>query len=630
MSGVTNSICRFCHNWTSWWLTLDRQWLDSQRDGDCKYCRFLAQIVSPHVSGREFDLTMMSCPGTRPLIQLRVDGNLEVLLGLYLDHESEEFRLVPFCPTSPYPRSDSDECFQFLRGCLRECLSSHQFCTPAPSPPSLPRRILKIERKGRWPPSGDEKVLRLCEDEADRAHYVALSHCWGNHQPLRALLSNRQMLMEGISFSQLLAVFQDAIHVCIRMEIDYLWIDSLCIIQNDDKDWETESAKMCDYYENAIFTISASSSRDGSVPFLRQRPEMWRPQYFRYVESSGRPINVIAQRIARAGGYLSTTRQAIEDGDVLTTRAWTFQEGLLSKRVMYYTGANLVWACHTAKLEEDRRNPQINSADQLCSRELSSLGKDAFTFWRRLISQFSSRDLTYPTDCLPALSGVATKFQRQLHGNYVAGLWREDFPVSLTWAVSRRKGDLSPPKSIHDEYIAPSWSWASVGEPIYFPGFLDNYKSEPFMTVEEVRCKPAGLNPLGRVSSGQLVLRGIVFEISLSQQQHLSRPVMTPGFQLGNSSDLLATFIEDCVLVRSGSTLRRGRPGDRFQPYSAISILCILLGADLNPEQTEGPNFHALMLGDSGKGGVYQRLGMAQLEYSDIFDHGTKAVVRIE
>ncbi|KAI0110370.1 heterokaryon incompatibility protein-domain-containing protein [Nemania sp. FL0031] len=628
MTGNATSICRSCHNWTSWWLTLDQRWFDRERDGSCKYCRVLAQIVSPYVSGLEFSLTMMACPGTRPLIQLHVNENLEALLGIYLDHESEEFRLVPFCPTSPYSRSDSDECFQFLRGCLKECLSSHQFCTPSPSPPSLPKRVLKIEKKGAWPPPGDEKVLRLCEDEVDRAHYVALSHCWGNYQPLRALLSNRQTLTEGISFSQLSAVFRDAIQVCVRMGIEYLWIDSLCIIQNDEEDWEKESAKMCDYYENAIFTISASSSKDGSVPFLRQRPEDWRPKYFRYVEASGRAINIISQRIARVGGYLSTTKQAIEDGDVLTTRAWTFQEGLLSKRVIYYTGANLVWACHTAKLEEDRRKPSINSADQLCSRMLSSLGRDAFKLWRGLIGQFSDRDLTYPTDCLPALSGVATKFQRQLNWNYVAGLWKEDFPVSLTWAVSRRKGSLTPPKTMHSEYIAPSWSWASIQEPIYFPGFLDHYQSEKFVTVEEVQCQPAGLNPLGRVTGGQLVLRGIVFEISLSQE-HLSRPVMAPGFQLGKSSDLLAHFTEDCVLVKSGSTLRRGRPGDSFQPYSDVRVRCILLGMDINPEQTEGPNFHALLLGGSGKDGVYERLGLAQFEYSDVFDHGTKVVVRI-
>ncbi|TGJ83876.1 hypothetical protein E0Z10_g4879 [Xylaria hypoxylon] len=130
------------------------------------------------------------------------------------------------------------------------------------------------------------------------------------------------------------------------MGIDYLWIDSLCIIQNDEQDWEKESAKMCDYYENAICTISASSSQDGSVPFLRQRSEVWRPQYFPYVESSGRAINVVSQRTARAGGYLSTTRQAIEDGDVLTTRAWTFQEGLLSKRVIYYTGETSLGVPH--------------------------------------------------------------------------------------------------------------------------------------------------------------------------------------------------------------------------------------------------------------------------------------------
>jgi len=84
-------------------------------------------------------------------------------------------------------------------------------------------------------------------------------------------------------------VFRDAIQVCISLEISHVWIDSLCIIQDSKEDWELESANMCDYYEDAIVTISASSFKDGSVPFLCERPERWKPQFYPFLDRTRPP-----------------------------------------------------------------------------------------------------------------------------------------------------------------------------------------------------------------------------------------------------------------------------------------------------------------------------------------------------
>ena len=134
------------------------------------------------------------------------------------------------------------------------------------------RRVLKINIAEKL--SNDSIIALHQPTDSLRANYVALSHCWGKHQPLRTLTSNYPTLtQDGIRLSQLSPVFRDAVRVCHRLGVEFLWIDSLCIIQDSKEDWERESARMCDYYENALFTISAASSPDGSVPFLRQRPE---------------------------------------------------------------------------------------------------------------------------------------------------------------------------------------------------------------------------------------------------------------------------------------------------------------------------------------------------------------------
>jgi hypothetical protein len=119
-----------------------------------------------------------------------------------------------------------------------------------------PKRLLSI--------SGDQ--IKLAEPSSNDVYlwtsakkYAALSHCWGPTLPIKTLHETIEQFKMGINWHALTATFQDGITVARRLGIDWIWIDSLCIIQNDTSNWEVEASKMPDYYKNAYITISATN-----------------------------------------------------------------------------------------------------------------------------------------------------------------------------------------------------------------------------------------------------------------------------------------------------------------------------------------------------------------------------------
>jgi hypothetical protein len=140
-----------------------------------------------------------------------------------------------------------------------------------------------------------------------------------------------------ISSHDLPIVFQQAILVARKLSIKYIWIDSLCIIQDSQSDWELESAKMCDYYRNSYLNISTASSPNHGVPFLGEREPHWWPAEFHLRGTFGRRYEIFAKRVPQM--------DKITDGGMLFSRAWAWQEAALAPRTIYFTTATLIWEC---------------------------------------------------------------------------------------------------------------------------------------------------------------------------------------------------------------------------------------------------------------------------------------------
>jgi hypothetical protein len=208
----------------------------------------------------------------------------------------------------------------------QQCLELHKECREI-EPPTLPNRVLDLE----------PAEPRVWTTNGARGTYIALSHCWGTEKGLTMTQSSTPMLEKSISVSALLKTFRDAIFVARALKVRYLWVDSLCIIQDSVEDWTRESGNMRDVYRNSFLTIVAAGSASDAQGFLGPR------QHVTAVESG---TSDSSSRIA--------FRRHPHSGPVepLYTRAWTFQERFLSPRMIKFKRHELEWHCRASKVCE--------------------------------------------------------------------------------------------------------------------------------------------------------------------------------------------------------------------------------------------------------------------------------------
>ena len=508
-------------------------------------------------------------------------------------------------------RSDSLRCFEFISRQIQICSDLHQGCPPAPDCP-LPKRVLSLG-------SSDTSDISLFETHDQIGTYAALSHCWGASQPVKTSTTNLAEMKQEIPWENLPCVFQDAARVCRRLGLKYIWIDALCILQDSEEDWDIESSKMCQYYENAYITISATASSSSRVPFLKERDKKWQVQAFQFHSSDGQVTNVFARQDSGA-----SSQDHHEDPGVLGTRAWVMQETLLSRQILHFAESEMIWECRSCILAEDYVLP-----NGLCSSRLPQLllrceeGADPYNTWHILVSAYVRRQLTFELDRLPAISGAAAKFHSFTQSNYVAGLWVNNLPLDLCWMVDYVNAGYGwAPKFSLSQYLAPTWAWPSVMAPVRF---IDSDEDQPFVslaTVIDVQCGKSGLNPYGQVSSGRLILRGRMATIPVTCDD----PKNCYEYVLACDEDLDEHIIPDTTLVECNGRLQKANETDELAPFS-LQASFILLGCDEDVE-IESRNFHALLLGGVDES-RYCRLGYTSLPHDAYFAEALEETICI-
>ncbi|KAF4334821.1 heterokaryon incompatibility [Fusarium beomiforme] len=331
-----------------------------------------------------------------------------------------------------------------LNECLNSCDSSHATCKQPRNKP-LPKRALDVR---------GEKV-NLCYTEGQCGNYTALSYRWGPpEETLRTIDSNISDMMSGIELPSFPKLLQDAITLTRRLDIRYIWVDALCIIQGNKEDWENEAPKMGDYYKNAILTIAASLANQVSEPFLVPREEI-PPQLlsnFDFISFDGTVSQIIVRRVPDYGGI------PLVSNSPLSTRAWTWQENVLSTRIAHFSRHEIVWECRSQQAFEN--GAKLQCAVGLAYR-LARAGDDLEYYWKALVADYSKRELTYESDRLPAISSVASYFSILKPGKYLAGVWEQWLFSDMTWMSSWGADNAFPPIPKQSSEM-PSWSWASV------------------------------------------------------------------------------------------------------------------------------------------------------------------------
>lgn len=368
---------------------------------------------------------------------------------------------------------------------LEDCQQHHQQCRA--NDPKLPRRILDVSRTNVF----------LVED-VKFAAYTALSYKIGGTTLFTTTAATLKDRKAGFLIEQLPKTVRDAIWWTRTLGLSYIWIDSLCILQDSLTDWEVELSTMADIYHNATVVIAAGASENASQGCLPVQSKLAK------IPCQPAPGVAILPDFERD--------RWIHFKGALDTRAWTFQEVQLATRVLRVGGEELSWQCRKCKrrenmpMEEHDHNVQAYGF-ALGSRALDArniMKQDMFRTWYVLARDFNSRDISFTADRLPAFSGMAKLFQDELQATYVCGIWKEDIHRGLLWRSTHM--------GFFTTYRAPSWSWVAVeGNQLAWAWELLRATGDEWLfEIHEVRVFVPGQNPFGRVTGGRLVLSGFV------------------------------------------------------------------------------------------------------------------------
>lgn len=289
----------------------------------------------------------------------------------------------------------------------------------------------------------------------------------------------------------------------------------------------------------------------------------------------------------------------------LFTRGWSFQERLLSRRTLHFTADEMIFEClgstscecgtmdqfvgsvaHRDRrylanipIDIEARSGRLGRAEQLAKRYFQELRGENFDLrpdsfieplrldhslrhvlgvqellveedeeagdrWRGLVSEYSRRKLSFASDALPALSGLARSWaaRYQTPTTYLAGIWQHDLPRSLLWQCKGAQSiDRLPPS------LAPTWSWASLRREVNF--LPSNYDPVYHAEIVDVHCEATALNPFGAVTSGYIKLRGPALHGNLRVTEMLyhssTASVCIPG-RPKESNDSIK-FQADCI-----------------------------------------------------------------------------------
>ncbi|KAB5576210.1 heterokaryon incompatibility protein-domain-containing protein [Coniochaeta sp. 2T2.1] len=333
----------------------------------------------------------------------------------------------------------------------------------------LPARCIEISSVA------GELRARLATTDGMQGTYITLTHRWNlETEACKTTTTNYGDKQRGIDLDAVPNVFSDALTIASELKVPYVWIDSICIIQDGDNgaDWRREAPKMAQYYQFSLLTL-AGTTEDTTHGLLRPCNDMpWaRLVQIPYTDKSGtRPGRFFAykRRVPLADDYWAAVRESI-----LFRRGWILQEWLLSKRILWYTSKGMFFECQTDGARSEYGERVL--VDNAHRSQLQLKGSFHFAsasildVWYAAIEVYSSCHLTKPEqDRILAVAGLAKEVGLILANRkcevYLGGHWLRDIHQSLLW---EEEHEAAPWARKVDR--APSWSWASIMTPMKWP-----------------------------------------------------------------------------------------------------------------------------------------------------------------
>ncbi|KAH7382627.1 heterokaryon incompatibility protein-domain-containing protein [Phaeosphaeria sp. MPI-PUGE-AT-0046c] len=476
-------------------LTLDYDHTDSATETESSFSKSsLSFEVTTHSinspSGRLAVLTFESADGVLASSGYEIVYTGDILkppeYDAYLQQTRADLAKEPWrvrddgFPTSnaPVPGSTGDaEVLQIAARWLKKCLDMHPRCNNSSDESWYPKRLLDLSA------ANGQRVI-VTDEVKPEGRYATLSHCWGSNVSIRCLTSdNLEEWKIGIPDQLLTRTFHDAISAARMLNIRYLWIDSLCIMQageGSDEDWQEHAVAMRWVYSHSLVNIAAARAESGADGAFTTRADTYlRPCHVRWK----RPLRVSN---TAADSFWTIRRPERHQAQSLRTsplytRGWVVQERFLAPRVLHFGKDRIYWECTELGLVEEsfpvgfkdscpEYDTSVSWAFDLTDESLQkgdckeSEGYKSpqwvWSRWQEVINGYTGCELSFPDkDILYAVAGIAEKFGQHFNHQYVAGLFRQHLPFDLLW---QNKGERS------EDYRAPSWSWASIDGQVHF------------------------------------------------------------------------------------------------------------------------------------------------------------------
>ncbi|KAI0153175.1 HET-domain-containing protein [Xylariaceae sp. FL1272] len=512
---------------------------------------------------------------------------------------------------------------------IDNCVKNHSLCSNVNSTAEfwIPDRLLEVQ----------DEACRLRVRLIDKAQarqlesirYAALSHVWGEWESspsLRLLQENHEIFQGEIHESTLPKSFLDACKVCSRLGIQYLWIDSLCIIQDSPEDWNEQAVLMHLIYRHALVTIVATSATSCHDGFLDRDTDHISAMKVSYAASSmaknGTDENETYMIICDYPKSSESYRTYAINGSRWNTRAWTMQERSLSTRMIHFCRNKLFFECRECLGSEENEPVQefekMNSV--LWPRDSNSFA-ELRQHWQLLLGEYTGRALTVQSDKLIAIQSVAEDMAATTGREYIryAGMWRDNLRNELLWYAP--SGDTQRPA----EWRAPSWSWASVEGQVLFwhrdfrasgrssaRTLLHSLAQHPLevLSVDRKYPDPASALP------GWIEVEGLFIQINLIEKTNTGGRVFFP-YDLTTSNNQTATMTAATLQVFAHGRLD-------FEEFSSDAQHAKLIYLHVNDDaRVTGLILSATGNADSQVVPAWKRVGIATL----FFDRSDKPIL---
>lgn len=366
----------------------------------------------------------------------QIDSGFEgVRLQMLIQGETDQIERPAILRPEIPPRAD----LHFFKEQMRSCERDHQ-CVHANSQSGQINGLRLID------------VTAMCIVRApENCRYLALSYVWGKPDGiiLQATRANISALETkgALLKTQLPKTINNAIQVCEELGEPFLWVDSLCIIQDDSELKHELIDAMDQIYSSAVLTIVAAGGdhADSGLPGVQQ---VRRTSQYTATVQGLHLMNVLPEMVETVGR------------STWNTRGWTYQEWMLSPRCLYFTPLQVYYQCEREAMYEDACFALGTST---LSRQQGSQPRSLDDMYTQVVGDYTQRTLTYQSDIFNAFQGISNLLSRTFDVRFFFGLPDGDFDTALLW---QPRGN-SKPRVVHG-IVLPSWSWVAVEGPVIF------------------------------------------------------------------------------------------------------------------------------------------------------------------